>query len=258
VLASTTYFGTSFGVRSASDDTLRTCFQAMRNQGLQFTVGMAAVLPQVPTGAGEFALEQPDLQRYISLGAPLAGIFIQEPLSVMSDTTATYADIVRETTAWAMLMRNGFPGLKLVLTEAYPSQPASKIVTFIRDVNAALRAAQAATLDGFELDQDWQVSRWSPGDLYAIHQMARSQGMLFSIILWPDGPDSTNDCDFGARIANQFRYLYTRGYLQYGQAFAPDMWTIESWDPIPKAILPEDGAGCSFMQAARAIVKFGI
>jgi hypothetical protein len=82
--------------------------------------------------------------------------------------------------------------------------------------------------------------------------------MQFSIIIWPSGPASSNDCAFGSRTYNQYRYTYTPGYVRYGEAFVPDLWSVASWDPIPSAILPETGTGCTFMQGVRAIVNLGI
>ena len=63
---------------------------------------------------------------------------------------------------------------------------------------------------------------------------------------------------FRLRTDNQYRYAYTPGYLAYGEDFVPDQWSFESFSRIPSAILPETGTGCSFMQAARAIVVLGI
>jgi hypothetical protein len=147
--------------------------------------------------------------------------------------------------------------MKLILQEAYPFRSASVLIRFMRDVNAAAEAQAIAGLDGFELDHDWNARRWSVSDLYRLNVFVRSSGMTFSIILWQSGRQPASDCDFGTRIYNQYRYMYSAGYVRYGPIFAPDMWTVESWDPTPVAILPESGT-CTFMQAVRDIVTLGM
>ena len=257
VLARTTSLGTSNALAEASDVELAACFSAMASQGLQLTLEGGVVNRVVTSGAAQFATDSLLWRRFIGLGAPLSTLFLQEPFTAAVGGPLSHADIVRETATYMALIRLHFPGMKLILQEAYPYQSASAIIDLIRDVNAAAEALAVAGLDGFELDHDWNARRWSVSDVYRINEFVRTAGMTFSIILWQSGRQPAPDCDFGVRIYNQYLYMYSPGYVQYGPSFAPHMWSVESWDPTPVAILPESGV-CTFMQAVRDIIALGM
>jgi hypothetical protein len=257
VLARTTSLGTSNGLAAASDADLATCFSAMASQGVQFTLETGVVNREATSGGALFATDSLFWRRSIGLGAPLSTLFLQEPLTSAEGGALLYADVVRETTTWMAQVRRHFPGMTLILQEAYPYHSASALIDFIRDVNAAAEAQGIAGLDGFELDHDWNARRWSVTDVYRINEFVRTAGMTFSIILWQSGRQPATDCDFGLRTLIQYLYMYSPGYVQHGPIFAPDMWSVESWDPTPSAIVPESGS-CTFMQAVRDIVTLGM
>jgi len=177
---------------------------------------------------------------------------VQEPWTSADGTTLTYPDIVRETAEWMALVRRDFPGIRLMLQEAYPFHSADELIGFVRDVNAAALTNGVTPLDGFELDHDWNIPTWTPAEIYRINTAVRAAGMRFSIIIWPAGGPTLDDCAFGRRTLRQYRDLYAAGYAQFGETFTPDVWSIESWSEIPVAIVPET-APCTFMQGARDI-----
>jgi hypothetical protein len=257
VLAKTTLFGTTNGLAAAGDADLAACFSAMNSQGVQLTLEGGIVNREQTSGAAQFATDHPIWRRFIGLGAPLSTLFLQEPFTAAEGGPLTYADVVRETAIYIALVRQHLPGMRLILQEAYPHHSASALIDLIRDVNLAVQAQAIAGLDGFELDHDWNAREWSVSDVYRVNEYVRTSGMMFSIILWQSGRQPTTDCDFGVRTYNQYLYMYSPGYVQFGPAFAPDMWSVESWDPTPVAILPESGI-CTFMQAARDIVSIGM
>jgi hypothetical protein len=229
----------------------------MASQGVQLTLEGGIVNREVTSGAAQFATDSLIWRRFIGLGAPLSTLFLQEPFTAAEGGPLLYADVVRETATYIALVRLHFPGMKLILQETYPFHSASALIDLIRDVNAAAGALGIAGLDGFELDHDWNARVWSVADVYRINEFVRAAGMTFSIILWHSGRQPATDCDFGVRTYNQYLYMYSPGYVQFGPAFAPDMWSVESWDPTPVAILPESGT-CTFMQAVRDIVSLGM
>ena len=210
VLARTTSLGTSNSLAEVSDVDLAACFSAMASQGLQLTLEGGIVNRVVTSGAAQFATDSLFWRRFIGLGAPLSTIFLQEPFTAAVGGPLSHADIVRETATYMALIRLHFPGMKLILQEAYPYQSASAIIDLIRDVNAAAEALAVAGLDGFELDHDWNARRWSVSDVYRINEFVRTAGMTFSIILWQSGRQPAPDCDFGVRIYNQDLSTCTR------------------------------------------------
>ncbi|MCC7009470.1 MAG: chitobiase/beta-hexosaminidase C-terminal domain-containing protein [Acidobacteria bacterium] len=249
----TLYFGSTIGIAALGDDELTACFRAMRRQRLQLTVEAGVINDGVTDAAALFAKDAPQFRRLIRLGAPLSVVFLQEPWTSTSESPLTYAEVVAETAEWMSLAQRAFPGLRLILQEAYPYRSADALISFIGDVNAAAVTSGARPLDGFELDHDWNIPAWTPADIVRLGEATRGRGMTFSIILWPAGPPTGDDCAFGRRIARQLRDLYGPAAVPPGQAIAPDMWSIESWSEIPAAILPETGR-CTFMAGARDVV----
>jgi hypothetical protein len=80
---------------------------------------------------------------------------------------------------------------------------------------------------------------------------AHKRGMEFSIIFYAAMPfeNPTNDCDFRARLSQQWSAYKANGLDYYG--FYPDIYTIQSWDQLPSATMPESTTACTFMQGAK-------
>ena len=253
----TTYLGAvSWQLRPdrATDASLARCFAAMnaRNLQLSLEVGITSV---VATGLEAYQIGWLEWQRYLDLGAPLGALFIDEPLTNGGRIQGlAYAGIVNETANWIALVRRNprLARVRLNLIEAYPHISAATIVAFLNDVNNAAASRGVAGLDGLQIDHAWDgVAAWSGDDLGSMAAAAHNRRMDFSIIFYAAMPfqDPTNDCDFRARLFQQWDAYKRSGLDYYG--FHPDIFTVQSWDQLPSVTVPESTGACTFMQGAK-------
>jgi hypothetical protein len=253
----TTYLGAvSWQLRRdrASDSTLASCFAQMRATNLQLSLEVS-VTGAFTTGLEAYQSGWPDWQRYQDLGAPLAAFFIDEPLTngTRQPPGLSYATVVDETTNWIALVRRNprFRNIRMMLIEAYPHISSTAIIDFVNDLNNAAAIRGVAGLDGLQIDHAWDGrNAWSGPDLAAMRAEASRHRMEFSIIFYAAMPfqNPIDDCDFRARLSQQWSSYGTNGIDYYG--FYPDIYTIQSWDQLPSVTVPES-TGCTFMQGAR-------
>jgi hypothetical protein len=253
----TTYLGAvSWQLRPdrATNSTLARCFAQMNARDLQLSLGVA-ITSVVATGLEAYQEGWPDWQRYQTLGAPLTAFFIDEPITNSTRILGlSYATIVNETVNWIVLVRQNarLVNIKLILIEAYPHISASTIIDFINDVNNAASLRGVAGLDGLEIDHAWDGRQaWSGSDMGAMRAAAHNRRMEFSIIFYAAMPfqNPTNDCDFRARLNQQWDAYKAYGIDYYG--FSPDIYDVQSWDQLPSVTVPESTSACTFMQGAK-------
>jgi hypothetical protein len=248
-----TYLGSHDGLDAAETAALTRCFSQMNARGLQLTLE-TGVTGAFTTGQDAFNWNSPKWRRFLSLGAPLTMLFMDEPLhNGTVFQRLSYSTIVNETAAWIALVRRNFPALKLVLIEPFPIQSSAQIITFVDDLNAAAASRGVAGLNGLEIDHAWDASQrpWTGSDMGDMRSAARKRGMEFAMIFYGAMPfaDPTNDCDFRARLNQQWSTYQTNGIDYYG--FHPDIYTIESWDQLPSLTTPETTKACTFMQGTK-------
>ena len=255
--ARTTYLGAvSWQLRPdrATNSTLARCFSQMnaRNLQLSLEVGITGV---VATGLEAYQEGWADWQRFQNLGAPLTAFFIDEPITNSTRILGlSYATIVNETANWIVLVRQNprLTNIKLILIEAYPHLSASTIIDFINDVNNVAALHGVVGFDGLQIDHAWDgLKAWSGSDLGAMRAAAHNRRMEFSVIFYAamPFPNPTNDCDFRARLNQQWNAYKVNGIDYYG--FYPDIYTIQSWDQLPSVTVPETTSACTFMQGAK-------
>jgi hypothetical protein len=219
---------------------------------LSLEVGATSI---VATGREAYEEQWPDWQRYQNLGAPLTALFIDEPITNGTrDLMLSYAAIVEETTTFIVRVRQNprLRSLRLILIEAYPHLDAGTIISFINDVNIAAATRGAAGLDGLQIDHAWDGRKpWTGSDLAALSAAAHKRRMEFSIIFYAamPFPNPTNDCDFRARLFQQWDAYKSNRIDYYG--FYPDIYTIQSWDQLPSITVPESTSACTFTQGAK-------
>jgi hypothetical protein len=263
LFSKTTYLGAvSWQLRPdrASDAALARCFAEMRAHELQFSLEVSIMSDGVATGQQAYFGGLPDWQRYLNLGAPLTALVIDEPITNGSRLMGlSYATIVSETVNWIALVRQNprFANVKLILIEAYPHLDAATIINYINDVNNGAAIRGVAGLDALQIDHAWDGAqgRWAGADMGDMREAAHRRRMEFSIIFYAAMPfrNPTNDCDFRARLYQQWDSYTANGMEFYG--FYPDIYTIQSWDELPSATVPESTPACTFMQAARQWVE---
>jgi hypothetical protein len=259
VFARTTYLGAvSWQLRAdrAGDAALARCFAEMVARELQLSLEVSIMSNAEATGLQGYLNNLPDWQRYQNLGAPLAALFIDEPITNGSRIWGLpYGTIVSETVNWIALVRQNprFASVKLILIEAYPHLSAATIINFINDVNNGAALRSVAGLDALQIDHAWDGAqgRWSGSDLADMRAAAHRRRMDFSMIFYAAMPfrNPVNDCDFRTRLYQQWESYEANGMEHYG--FYPDIYTIQSWDELPSVTVPESTAACTFMQAAR-------
>jgi hypothetical protein len=248
-----TYLGSHDGLDAAESATLSRCFAQMNARGLRLTLE-TGVTGAFASGQEAFNWNSPKWRRFVSLGAPLSVLFLDEPLhNGTVFQRLSYSTIVDETATWIALVRRNFPSLKLVLIEPFPVQSSTQIVAFVDDLNAAAASRGVAGLNGLEIDHAWDGSQrpWTGAEMADMRSAARKRGMDFAIIFYGAMPfaDPTNDCDFRARLDQQWTAYQANGIDHYG--FYPDIYSIETWDQLPSVTTPESTKACTFMQGAK-------
>jgi hypothetical protein len=257
----TTYLGAvSWQLRRdrASDAVLAPCFARMKAHELQLSleVGVTSI---ARTGLQAYQIGWAEWQRYLDLGAPLTALFLDEPLTNGSlDLGLSYATVVEETANFLALIRRNprLANIKLILIEAYPHLDAGTITALINDVNNAAAVRSVSGLDGLQIDHAWDArTPWSGSDLGAMSAAAHRRRMEFSMIFYAAMPfqNPTNDCDFRSRLMQQWNTYRSNGIEFYG--FYPDIYTVQSWDPLPSITIPESTTACTFMQGAKQWVE---
>jgi len=253
----TTYLGSDDGLDATDSSTLTTCFSQMKARDLQFTV-QTGITGAFTTGQDAFNFNSPKWSRFIRLGAPLTVLLMDEPLyNGQAYQHLTYSTIVEETANWIALVRRAFPTLKLILIEPHPAESSTQIIDFVSDLNAGAAKRGVAGLDGLEIDHFWDGPRpWNGSDMADMRAAAHSRRMEFAIIFYAamPFPNPTNDCDFLTRLYQQWNKYNAEGIDYYG--FYPDIYTVESWDQIPSATVPEAIKACTFTQGARQWIDF--
>lgn len=233
----------------ASDPDLAQCFANLNSYGIEFTLETGITGP-FTSGEDAFDFNRVFWNRFIGLGAPLTTFYLQEPLtSGLEHTSLTYGQLVQETADWIALVRQNYPGMKLILMEAYPYNSPSETLDFIDDVNAAAASLSVDGLDGYELDLDINASGWSWSGVSTIRSEVHSRSMEFHAILWGGGSTGSN-CDYVQNTLDQALGMISNG-------LTADTYSIQSWDVYPTVTLPEPYAPavqCTFLAAAAFFV----
>jgi hypothetical protein len=226
----------------------------MRATRLQLSLEVS-VTGAFTTGLEAYQSGRFDWQRYQDLGAPIAAFFIDEPLTngARPPPGLSYTTVVDETANWIALVRRDprFRNVRLMLIEAYPHISSTTIVGLVTDLNDAAAIRGVAGLDGLQIDHAWDgQNAWSGSDMATMRAAAYRRRMEFSIIFYAAMPfqNPTDDCDFRARLSQQWKSYGDNGVDYYG--FYPDIYTIQSWDQLPSVTAPES-VTCTFMQGAK-------
>src|SRR5205807_2532248 len=108
--------------------TLAKCFSQMSAHDLQLTLE-TGITGAFTTGQDAFNWNSPKWNRFISLGAPLTTLFMDEPLhNGTIFQHLSYSTIVEQTANWIAVVRQTFPRLRLILIEPHPADSSNLII----------------------------------------------------------------------------------------------------------------------------------
>lgn len=123
----------------------------------------------------------PTFRRMRDLGADIEYFEIDEPLTTGQPTT--FQNAVDQTVEWIRLARSEFPGVKIILQEAYPAQSPSTLANFYSSVHSGTITQTGFGIQFAQLDHDWNAGG-NGLDVRAIQNSVRNSGIAFSVIFW--------------------------------------------------------------------------
>jgi hypothetical protein len=260
VLANATYLGAHGDLQDSvhNDETLANCFAQMNARGVQLSLEVGSVKPGCPMGGNCYSSDYFHWVAMRQLGAPLTVLRMDEPLNAVMfhpafDGNHTMAYAVNKTADWIQQVRSNpdLSGMTIVDIEPYPAGFPGNAAQFLATWMVSLRnecaARGIACPEVFELDYDPYLSGGSVADIQnVLVPTAHSLGQSFSYIYTNTAltANSTDNCTFAQAVQGRASAL----------GFAPDWFTVESWDPNPSATVPEKGGGCTLMSAAKLLI----
>jgi len=235
------FFGNAYQYMAAlGDGDLSQCFWNVKSSGRRLVIAAGALKPQCSTAAVCWSHVSPSLTRFSSLGGAPDYIEIDEPLTT-GQQPMNYTYAVQQTGEFIRLARSAFPGVGIIVQEAYPHQTAATLSSFFRDVNNEAIARSGAGIQYAQIDHDWNQGG-TASDLVSMQNSVRANGMAFGVIFWAAG--SWNWYDGLMHQAQMYRNWRSAG-------LAPDMYAVIDWTGAPAQTIPEwDGPG-SFARSVR-------
>jgi hypothetical protein len=259
VARSTTYLSAPSDVlASLPAGTLTSCFANLQRQGIKLTLGLGSVKSGCLPQRHCYYFNEWQLIYLRSLGAPVAALMMDEPLTAVDTDNAfgpnrrNLAFAVQATVDWMQLVRTNFPGWMIADLEAYPAIPSHRMIVWLTELTRECTARGVKCPEVFYLDHGIdQPGLQSPHDVQSIRDAVHSVGMQFGPIYTNTGltANSTDDCHFTSAVVERMRW-YNNGH-----PYPSDWYSIKTWDPIPAAIVPEVAAPtCPFMWTVRNLI----
>ena len=241
--------------RLYSDEELSQSFAVLNRIGLPLAMEVGAVKEWAIDGEAAFFAQKPMWDRFIRLGATIAGIVMDEPLvAVMNATRFTFLETererfdfaVEETVTFMRLVREHYPRWFIADIEVYPHFDADLNIQWVDALESRLIDEGIRGQDFYRMDVDWNsiprinTADWEHGwrEVKRIEDHCRSLGLPFSMIYW------AADAGASARIRmTPSRWL--EGIMRMGEAYEtaggrPDQFDIQTWiAEFPPVALPE-------------------
>ena len=236
-----------------SDATLRNGFAALNESGLPLALEVGAVKEWENGRLGSFREQKPMWDKFISLGANIFGIAMDEPLvnvlaydkyDYLGDIEAKFEYAVERTALFIKKVREDYPHWVIGDIEVFPHFTADFVIRWIDALEARLKKKGIKGQDFFRMDVNWAAFTsknftWEQGwlEVKRIEDHCRSIGMPFSQIYWAaDVPGSQELKDDPASWFNGIMHM-GQGYREAGGI--PDQYVIETWIGLPEKSLPE-------------------
>ena len=233
-----------------SDTVLRNGFAAMNKAGLPLGLEVGAIKEWGLGREGTFRVQKPMWDRFISLGATIAGIVMDEPLvavgahaqfDFVGDADARFEYAVEHTAEFIKMVREDYPDWFIADIEVFPHFTADYVIRWIDALEARLKEKGVRGQEFFRMDVDWNAFTsknltWEQGwlEVKRIEDHCRSIGLPFSLVYWAaDIPRAP-----GGWLNSILRM--GQGYKDAGGK--PDQYVIQTWlnsENIPELTLPE-------------------
>ena len=241
--------------RTYSDEELSQSFAVLNRIGISLAMEVGAVKGWAIDGEAVFNTQKPMWDRFIRLGAPIAGIVMDEPLKdVLNANQFTFMETerekfdfaVEETVVFMRLVREHYPRWFIGGMEVYPYLDADLNIQWIDALESRLIDEGIRSMDFYRMDVDWNdmpqgnIADWENSwrEVKRIEDHCRSLGLPFSLIYW------ASDAGAFARIrTSPSRWL--EGIMRMGEAYEsvggrPDQFDIQTWiNEYPPVTLPE-------------------
>lgn len=238
------------------------CFRNMNSAGLGLSLGTAAIKQWCTTGKACFDGLSLLWNRLITLGADLAVLEIDEPLTMVLEHSdwplaRDFDYAVEQTAEFIRLVRQNYPRVQIVEQEAYPALSAETLRSWVRSLANACAARGVRGPEYFEIDHNWAtpigtgIEQWTWSDIRSILTETHAAGMGFGVIFWRASP-RYGDTDDG-----WYHGVMDQGAWYQAEGIVPDLYSILSWLTVPVRTVPDLMYASSFMGTARTFVATG-
>jgi hypothetical protein len=229
-----------------TDDELRAWFPQMRAWGLKLQLEVGAIKPWGTTGEKTFAIERPQWDRLVRLGATIHSIALDEPLQCTRHELHKpdeYA--LEETAAFIALVRKHYPQVLIGDVETYPTISLEDHRRWIESLDKRLKERGVRGLDFYRLDVNWAVftaeNRGSWREVKQLEEYCRQRKLPFSLIYWASDQPVMQRLGL-ADDSTWYVSIMRQGYDYALVGGAPDEYVIESWVDAPTHAVPESDA----------------
>ena len=238
-----------------SDEELRVCFENMNRLGIPLGLEIGGIKKNAASVRELFDENTRMIDRFISLGANIVQIALDEPLvsvvhidggrnfDYIGDTGAKFEFAVENTAEYIRMLKEYYPNVAVGDIEVFPAFDTDFDIKWINALEKRLRQKGVPGQDFFRLDVHWtgfedrgysSDEGWT--EVLKIEKHCRSIGLPFSFIYW--APNAENP--------EKYRQsLWYEGVMRQAEAYkkaggCPDQYVVESWiRGIPEKLIPE-------------------
>jgi len=235
--------------RNNDEEALKKGFAQLARVGLPIAMEVGAVKEWGPSGKATFDAQKPMWDKFISLGANIKGIVMDEPLvAVLSNPHFDYLGgkeekfeyAVTETADFIRRVREAYPDWVIADIEVYPFFDADFVIKWIDALEAKLKSIGVQGQDFFRMDVDWVAFKCEPSgweQVKRIEDHCKKIGLRFSQIYWASDVPGSQE-----KQADPTSW-YT-GIMRMGEAYEavggnPDQYVVQTWIGLPHVTLPE-------------------
>ena len=221
-----TMFGNGLGWFAALNDTeMSQCFANLRNASKELGLEVNVLDTNHPSAVGSYEEWQPDLARIAQMWGNNATIslILDEPLLLGTQSGHSYADVVTQTGDFIQLARQGFPGIKINIEEAYPTWSREALAQFYSNVNGEALSRTGIGIQYASIDYDWNDPSAQTADMAVLqNEINNVDGIGFHIIFFAN--PGTGLSWHEALMREDLTFLSARV-----QGVLPQMYSIQAW-----------------------------
>lgn len=219
--------------RQFKDDELRAWFPMLDKWGLKLGLEVGAIKPWGQTGQKVFDIQRQKWDRFISLGAKIDAVALDEPLCCCRFHIQKPDDYaVAETAAFIALVRKNYPAMRIGEIEPYPSISVEDHLWWMDALQKKLAALGVRGLDFYRLDVNWAnficQNKGSWREVRQIELACRQRKLPFSLVYWASGLPLLERKEL-ADESSWYISIMHQGYSYAMVDGRPDQVVIQSW-----------------------------